>query len=256
VAARHALAGWLRRPASCRVLTYEHGRHPQDADEELLAAQLPSVASEITDEQRVDRMAAELKHGFAVLSRVQRGIAVFGSARTPRDHPRYELAREIGHALGRAGFDVITGGGPGAMEAANRGAKEAGALSVGLNIDLPFEQGMNPYVDLAVDFHYFFARKVMFVRYSGAFVVLPGGFGTLDELFEALTLIQTKKIRFFPVVLVGTEYWAGLLDWLRTTMLEEGNISPGDLSLMRITDSVDEVVAICQSAAEAQWTED
>jgi uncharacterized protein (TIGR00730 family) len=201
-------------------------------------------------------MAAELRHGFEVLSPVKRGVAVFGSARTPRDHPRYELSCEIGRTLGRAGFDVITGGGPGAMEAANKGAREAGALSVGLNIDLPFEQGINQYVDLAVEFHYFFARKVMFVRYSGAFVVLPGGYGTLDELFEALTLIQTKKIRFFPVVLVGTEYWSGLIDWLRDSMLEAGNISPGDLSLLRVTDSVDEVVDICRAAAEAQWTEE
>ena len=201
-------------------------------------------------------MAAELRHGFDALSRVKRGVAVFGSARTPRDHPRYELAREIGRALGHAGFDVITGGGPGAMEAANQGARDAGACSVGLNIDLPFEQGMNPYVDLAVDFHYFFARKVMFVRYSGAFVVLPGGFGTLDELFEALTLIQTKKIRFFPVVLIGSEYWSGLVDWLRESMLAEGNIGADDLSLLRITDSVDEAVSICVAAAEAQWTQD
>ena len=201
-------------------------------------------------------MAAELRRGFDALARVKRGVAVFGSARTPHDHPRYELARQIGRALGHAGFDVITGGGPGAMEAANRGARDAGACSVGLNIDLPFEQGMNPYVDLAVDFHYFFARKVMFVRYSGAFVVLPGGYGTLDELFEALTLIQTKKIRFFPVVLVGTEYWSGLVGWLRESMLAAGNIGADDLSLLRVTDSVDEVVAICASAAEAQWTED
>lgn len=201
-------------------------------------------------------MAAELRHGFEVLSPVTRGVAVFGSARTPEDHPRYALAREIGAALGRAGFAVITGGGPGAMQAANRGAKDVGALSIGLGIDLPFEQGMNPYVDLGVDFHYFFARKVMFVRYSGAFVVLPGGFGTMDELFEALTLIQTQKIRYFPVVLFGTDYWGGLVDWLRDSMLEAGNISPGDLMLFRVTDSVDETIAICRSAAEAQWSED
>ena len=201
-------------------------------------------------------MAAELRYGFDALSRIKRGVAVFGSARTPRDHPRYHLAWEIGRALGHAGFDVITGGGPGAMEAANKGARDAGACSVGLGIDLPFEQGLNPYVDVAVDFHYFFARKVMFVRYSGAFVVLPGGYGTLDELFEALTLIQTKKIRFFPVVLVGTEYWSGLVDWLRDSMLAAGNIGPEDLSLFRVTDSVDDVVSICSSAAEAQWTED
>ena len=201
-------------------------------------------------------MAEELRNGFEVLEPIKRGVAVFGSARTPRDHPRYELACEIGRALGHAGFDVITGGGPGAMEAANKGAREAGACSVGLNIDLPFEQGINPYVDLAIDFHYFFARKVMFVRYSGAFVVLPGGYGTLDELFEALTLIQTKKIRFFPVVLVGTEYWSGLIDWLRESMLGAGNIGADDLALLRVTDSVDEVVAICRAAAEAQWTEE
>ena len=201
-------------------------------------------------------MAEELRRGFDTLAGVKRGVAVFGSARTPHDHPRYELACEIGRALGHAGFSVITGGGPGAMEGANKGARQAGALSVGMNIDLPFEQGMNPYVDLAVDFHYFFARKVMFVRYSGAFVVLPGGYGTLDELFEALTLIQTQKIRFFPVVLVGTEYWSGLVGWLRESMLAAGNIGADDLSLLRVTDSVDEVIAICASAAEAQWTED
>jgi uncharacterized protein (TIGR00730 family) len=256
VAARHALGERLHRAPSCRVLSPEPLRHPQDADEELLAAELPTVASEITDAERVERMAAELRRGFDALAGIRRGVSVFGSARTPPDHPRYEQARAIGRALGEAGFCVITGGGPGAMEAANRGAHEAGTGSVGLNIDLPFEQGTNPYVDLSVDFHYFFARKVMFVRYSGAFVVLPGGFGTFDELFEALTLIQTRKIRFFPVILMGSEYWSGLVDWLRERMLGEGNISPEDLSLLHITDSVDEVVAICRSAAEQQWTED
>jgi uncharacterized protein (TIGR00730 family) len=201
-------------------------------------------------------MAAELREGFAALSGLDRAVAVFGSARTPPDHPRYAVACEIGRALGRAGFCVITGGGPGSMEAANRGAHEVGARSIGLNIDLPFEQHVNPYLDLALDFHYFFARKVMFVRYSNAFVVLPGGYGTLDELFEALTLIQTRKIRHFPVVLVGSGYWTGLVDWLRDTMLAEGNISPEDLTLLHITDSVDEVVEICKEAAEAQWIED
>lgn len=201
-------------------------------------------------------MAAELRDGFAALSGVRRAVAVFGSARTPATHPRYALSCEIGRALGRAGFCVITGGGPGAMEAANRGAREAGAMSVGLNIDLPFEQHLNPYVDLALDFHYFFARKVMFVRYSSAFVVLPGGYGTLDELFEALTLIQTRKIRHFPVVLVDRGYWGGLVDWLRDTMLEAGNISPEDIGgLLHVTDSVDEVVEICRSAADEQWVE-
>ena len=198
-------------------------------------------------------MRAELEHGFATLGHVQRGVAVFGSARTPRDHPRYALGRELGRALGAAGSSVITGGGPGAMEAANRGAREAGALSVGLNIDLPFEQDLNEWVDLNVDFHYFFARKVMFVRYSSAFVVLPGGFGTLDELFEALTLIQTGKIREFPVVLLDSAYWGGLVGWLRDRMLAEGNISPEDVDLLHVTDSVDEAVAICVHAAHRQW---
>ena len=201
-------------------------------------------------------MRAELERGFEQLHRVRRGVAVFGSARTPRDHPRYELAREVGRALGDAGFCVITGGGPGAMEAANRGAREAGALSVGLTIDLPFEQGMNEWVDLNLEFHYFFARKVMFVRYSGAFVVLPGGYGTLDELFEALTLIQTGKIRNFPVVLLDSSYWSGLVGWVRERMLADGNIGADDVDMLRVTDSVEEAVAICEAAAHHQWGED
>ena len=198
-------------------------------------------------------MAAELRDGFATLGGLGHAVAVFGSARTPADHPRHELATDIGRALGEAGFCVITGGGPGSMEAANKGAREAGATSVGLNIDLPFEQHQNPYLDLAVDFHYFFARKVMFVRYSSAFVVLPGGFGTLDELFEALTLIQTQKIRHFPVVLVDRGYWTGLVDWLREQLLGEAHISPEDLDLLHVTDDVAEVVDICRTAAQSQY---
>ena len=200
-------------------------------------------------------MRAELERGFDVLRSVRRGVAVFGSARTPRDHPRYDLGRQVGRALGEAGFCVLTGGGPGAMEAANRGAREAGALSIGLTIDLPFEQGMNEWVDLEVGFHYFFARKVMFVRYSGAFVVLPGGFGTLDELFEALTLIQTGKIRNFPVVLFGSDYWCGLVDWIRERMLADGNIDADDVAMLQVTDSVEEAVSICTAAAHRQWGE-
>jgi uncharacterized protein (TIGR00730 family) len=198
-------------------------------------------------------MRGELAHGFEVLKGVRRGVAVFGSARTLETDPRYTLGRQVGRALGRAGLAVITGGGPGLMAAANRGAHDVGATSVGLTIDLPHEQHENQWIDLQVDFHYFFARKVMFVRYASAFVVLPGGFGTLDEMFEALTLIQTRKIRFFPVVLVGTDYWRPLLDWMRDRMLGDGMISPGDLALLRLTDSVDEVVAICSSAAARQW---
>jgi hypothetical protein len=201
-------------------------------------------------------MRSEIAAGFAQMGVVRRGVAVFGSARTGPDDPRYELARAVGRALGEAGFSIITGGGPGAMEAANRGARDAGAFSVGLNIDLPFEQSENPYLDLSLDFHYFFARKVMFVRYSGAFVVLPGGYGTLDELFEALTLIQTGKIREFPVVLVGTEFWGGLVDWLRERLLGTGTISPEDVDLLHVTDDVDEVVRICVHATHRQFGEE
>jgi hypothetical protein len=234
-------------------LTGPARRPPQDLDEELFAAELPSVASEITDEQRVARMRDELAMGFEALSGVQEAVAVFGSSRTREGHPTYETALGVGRALGAAGFTVITGGGPGAMEAANRGAREAGARSIGLAIDLPVREPPNPYLDLRLDFHYFFARKVMFVRYSGAFVVLPGGFGTLDELFEALTLIQTGKIRFFPVILVGTEFWCDLVDWLRDRLLAAGTISESDVGLLRVTDSADEVVATCRAAADAQW---
>jgi hypothetical protein len=230
------------------------GRPPQDLDEELLAAELPSVVSEITDEQRVARMRDELAAGFEAMADVGRAVAVFGSARTPEGHPNYDLARTLGRELGAAGFTVITGGGPGAMEGAARGAQEAGARSVGLTIDLPFAEPASSYLDRRVDFHYFFARKVMFVRYSSAFVVLPGGYGTLDELFESLTLIQTGKIRHFPVILVGSDFWCGLVDWLRDRLLTAGTISPEDLDLLRVTDSPSEAVAACVAAADKQWS--
>ncbi len=168
-------------------------------------------------------------------------LRFFGSARTPEDHPEYALARRTAKLVGDSGMAVITGGGPGTMEAANRGARDAGALSIGLNIELPFEQGANPYCDIALEFHYFFARKIMFMRYASGFVVFPGGFGTMDELFEALTLVQTDKIRAFPIVLVGTDYWQGLLDWIRERLLGEGKISPGDLDLFKVTDDPLEV---------------
>jgi uncharacterized protein (TIGR00730 family) len=191
--------------------------------------------------------------GFRELADVHRAVSVFGSARRAPGSPGYELAREVGHRLGDAGFAVITGGGPGAMEAANRGAREAGALSVGLNIDLPFESGhAHAWVDRSLDFHYFFSRKVMFVRYANAFVVLPGGYGTFDELFEALCLIQTEKIRHFPIVLVGTAYWSGLVDWLRDAAAAEGMISAGDLDLLHLTDDLDLVVETVLAAAAGQ----
>jgi len=227
-------------------------RTPETTDEELLGAQAGAVVAERSDEERVARIGAELERGFDALRDVTRGVSVFGSARVPAGAPEYELAREVGCRLGAAGFTVITGGGPGVMEAANRGAKEAGARSVGLNIELPFEQGPNGFQDITLTFHFFFARKVMFVRYAGAFVVFPGGFGTLDELFEALLLIQTRKIRSFPVVLVGREWWTGLLDWLRERLLTDGMISPEDVDLVTVTDDPDEVVRIVEAAARRQ----
>ena len=228
-------------------------RRPQTPDEELIGAQHAAVASEITDAMRVARMGTELAMGFRELRGVHRGVSVFGSARTAPETPEYELGREVGRRLGEAGFAVITGGGPGLMEAANRGAREAGAHSIGLNIDLPFEEGgASEWVDHSLDFHYFFTRKVMFVRYANAFVVLPGGFGTLDELFEALTLIQTQKIRSFPVILVGVAYWSGLVEWLRERVASEGKIDASDLDRLSVTDDLDAVVARVLRAAVEQ----
>ncbi|WP_330228675.1 TIGR00730 family Rossman fold protein [Nocardia sp. NBC_00508] len=209
-----------------------------------------------TDPWRVLRIQAELVEGFGALAEVPRAVTVFGSARTPVDHPEYQASRAIGAALARAGFAVITGGGPGVMEAANRGACEAGGYSIGLGIELPFEQGLNDWVDLGINFRYFFVRKTMFVKYSQAFICLPGGFGTLDELFEALTLVQTRKITRFPIILFGSRYWSGLVDWLRDSLGASGKISPGDLGLLHVTDSVEEVVGIIQANAEAGGAED
>ncbi len=203
-----------------------------------------------TDPWRVLRIQAEFVEGFGALAELPHAVTVFGSARTPVDHPEYEAGYAIGAALARAGFAVITGGGPGAMEAANRGASEAGGYSIGLGIELPFEQSLNDWVDLGINFRYFFVRKTMFVKYSEAFVCLPGGFGTLDELFEALTLVQTGKITRFPIILFGSSYWAGLVDWMRGSLAGFGKISPGDIDLLHVTDHVDEVVDIIARAAE------
>ncbi len=202
-----------------------------------------------TDPWRVLRIQSEFVEGFGLLAELPRAVCVFGSARTKQDAPEYAQARTLGRALADAGWAVITGGGPGIMEAANRGCSDAGGLSVGLGIELPFEQGLNEWVDLGLNFRYFFARKTMFVKYAQAFVILPGGFGTMDELFEALTLVQTQKVNQFPVVLVGTAYWGGLVDWLRSTMLAEGYISPRDVdALLHVTDDVDEVVRLVTEA--------
>lgn len=197
-----------------------------------------------TDPWRVFRIMGEFVEGFDELSTLTHGIAIFGSARTKPDDPDYRAAQETGALLATQGFAVITGGGPGIMEAANRGAFEAGGLSIGCNIELPFEQRPNPYQTLSLTFKYFFVRKTMFVKYSLAFIIFPGGFGTFDELFEALTLIQTKKIRNFPIVLFGSHYWSGLLDWLRAAVLPGGKISEADLKMFHITDSPAEVVEI------------
>jgi uncharacterized protein (TIGR00730 family) len=190
------------------------------------------------DAWRALRILSEFVEGFDTLSDLPPAVSVFGSARSRPGSPECEMAEELGGALARAGYAVITGGGPGVMEAANRGATSAGGMSIGLGIELPFEQGLNEWVDLAIDFRYFFARKTMFVKYAQAFVVLPGGFGTMDELFEALTLVQTGKVTRFPVVLMGEAYWRGLLDWLRGTMAAEGKIGPTDLELICVTDDV------------------
>jgi uncharacterized protein (TIGR00730 family) len=212
-------------------------------DQRLLDSRGPSDWVH-TDPWRVLRIQAEFVEGFGALAELGPAIAVFGSARTKQDSPAYAQGVAIGRGLAEAGFAVITGGGPGAMEAANQGATEADGVSVGLGIELPFESGLNQWVDIGVNFRYFFARKTMFVKYAQGFVVLPGGLGTLDELFEALTLVQTQKVTSFPVVLIGSDYWHGMMSWLRETVLDYGNISPGDLDLITVTDDVDEAVRI------------
>jgi uncharacterized protein (TIGR00730 family) len=223
-------------------------RPPTSSDEELLEAGTSAIFSRLDDEARIERIADELRLGFDSLAHVGKAVSVFGSARTAPGHPEYEAARELARRLGRQGFAVITGGGPGIMEAANRGATEVGAGSIGLGIELPMEQGLNAWVRTPLVFHYFFTRKVMFVRYASAFVVYPGGFGTLDELFEALTLRQTQKIRHFPLVLVGSSYWSGLVDWLSEQMLAGGKIEPGDVARIEIVDEPEEILGIVQAA--------
>ncbi len=202
----------------------------------------------LTDPWRVMRIMSEFVNGFDALAHIPPSIAIFGSARTKPDDPSYTAAVTTARLLAKAGFGVITGGGPGIMEAANRGAQEGGNLSIGCNIELPFEQASNPYMDISLDFRYFFVRKTLFIKYSNAFVIFPGGFGTMDELFEALTLIQTKKVSNFPVILYGSEYWSGLISWLRDTMLKVENISPPDLALLRMSNDPEE---ICQWVCEA-----
>ncbi|MEW1986517.1 TIGR00730 family Rossman fold protein [Pseudarthrobacter oxydans] len=212
-------------------------------DDELRAA----LADPAEDPARIERIAAEIRAGFELLSgRLGKAVTVFGSARPGPDDPRYQAAQALGSRLASAGFAVITGGGPGLMEAANRGALEAGGTSVGLGIELPREQSLNPYLDVSMTFRYFFARKLMFIRYASAFVVLPGGFGTLDELFEALALVQTGKIHEFPVLLVGTGHWSGLIAWIQEQLQAQGFITQEDIGLLRVTDDIGEAIDLIQ----------
>ncbi len=226
------------------AMSHPNASNPATLGEEIVCAEQPAVASTRTDAQRLELIERELRQGFETLSDLGPAACIFGSARNGPDDPLYARAREIGRAIGEAGYAVITGGGPGLMEAANLGAQDAGATSVGLNILLPHEQHMNPYVDIGLTFDYFFTRKLMFVRYSRSIVALPGGYGTLDELFEVMTLIQTGEAIDHPVVLVGSDYWSGLLDWVRAELLDAGRISPADFEIPTLADETSEIVAI------------
>ncbi|MDT0631797.1 TIGR00730 family Rossman fold protein [Rubrivirga sp. S365] len=226
---------------------------PFDADRPMTPRELAEWHQRRSEDTwRVFRIMSEFVEGFGRLSSVGPSVSVFGSARTPPGTPYYDLGVAVGRTLAERGYAVITGGGPGIMEAANKGAQEAGGASVGLNIALPHEQGSNPYVDPDKNllFEFFFARKTMFVRYAQGYIVLPGGFGTMDELFESLTLIQTRKTARFPVVLMGTSYWGGLLDWIRSTLLDGGYISAGDPDLLTVTDDPDEAVDVIDRFSE------
>ncbi len=217
-------------------------RQPFTFDEEIIREGEPEILTELSDSERLERIRAEADKGFRLLATLGPAVCIFGSARTSEDDPEYRLARQVAATIGEAGYSVITGGGPGTMEAANRGARDAGATSVGLNIELPHEQGLNEYVDIGMEFHYFFLRKLMFARYSWSFVIFPGGFGTLDETFEVLTLTQTGKTRPAPMVLAGSGYWNGLVDWMREQLLDEGRLSAGDFELVRVADDPAEIV--------------
>ena len=245
----------MNKPPDPALLHRDRPRGPT-ADEEILEStevhERPDALRK-TDPWRVLRIIGEFVEGFEKLGDVQDAVAIFGSARTPATDPVYQAAVETARLLAQAGFPIITGGGPGMMEAANKGAVEGDGLSIGCNIELPHEQGTNQYVRRSMYFRFFFVRKMMFAKYSMAFVVFPGGFGTLDELFEALTLIQTGKVSSFPVVLFGSAYWAGLVSWLRSTMAAQGKIDEADLSLFQVTDDPQEVVRII-AAAKARGT--
>jgi uncharacterized protein (TIGR00730 family) len=241
-----------KEPEHRRGAVVVRGKSPGDKsteDQKLLRSREPAITFQETDTWRTLRIMGEFVEGFDALADVGPAVSIFGSARVGRRNRYYGAARRLAAALVKEGFAIITGGGPGIMEAANRGAKEAGGLSIGANIELPFEQGLNEYVDLGMEFRYFFVRKVMFVKYAEGFVIFPGGFGTLDELFEALTLIQTGKVQHFPVVLYGTDYWDGMMEWIRNKPLYEEKISPEDLELVTVTSDIDEA---CEAIAKHQ----
>jgi uncharacterized protein (TIGR00730 family) len=241
-----------RQAGATRVIDEAIRDHVVETEDEKLLQRPHAEADFIrSDPWRVLRIMSEFIEGFDVLAKTEKGVAVFGSARVGPDDPQYGKAVEVSRLLAEAGFAIITGAGPGIMEAANKGARLGGSQSIGCNIELPFEQGANPYVDTLVNFRYFFVRKTMFIKYSSAFIIFPGGFGTLDELFEAVTLIQTGKIYQFPVILMGRHYWAGLLRWLNTRVLAEKKIAPGDLDLLLLTDDPEEAATAVITAYNA-----
>ncbi|MGK2934878.1 MAG: TIGR00730 family Rossman fold protein [Gemmatimonadaceae bacterium] len=242
-----------RQAGATRVIDEAIRDHVVETEDEKLLQHPRAEADFVrTDPWRVLRIMSEFIEGFDVLAQTDKGVAVFGSARVGPDDPQYEMAVEVSRLLAEAGFSIITGAGPGIMEAANKGARLGGGPSIGCNIELPFEQGANPYVDTLVNFRYFFVRKTMFIKYSSAFIIFPGGFGTLDELFEAVTLIQTGKIYHFPIILMGRRYWAGLLRWLHARVLLEKKISPGDLDLLFLTDDPEEAAQAVITAFNAK----
>ena len=246
----------LTRPTQPLISPQEAYPQEQDQADEYAFERALHFDFTVTDPWRVLRIMSEFVYGFDALAHVPPCVTIFGSARTSPDDPSYAAAVETARLLAKAGFGIITGGGPGIMEAANKGAQEGGNLSIGCNIELPFEQAPNPYLDISLDFRYFFVRKTMFVKYSNAFIIFPGGFGTMDELFEALTLIQTKKVSNFPVILYGSKYWEGLLNWIRVTMLEEEKVSEDDVSLLRISDDPQEICDIvCDAYRENHHVE-
>ncbi len=241
----------LRRPTQPLVKPTETPPREQVKKEEHAFERAMNFDFTVTDPWRVLRITSEFVNGFDALAHIPPCVTVFGSARARPDDPTYLAAVETARLLAKAGFGIITGGGPGIMEAANKGAQEGENLSIGCNIELPFEQAPNPYLDISIDFSYFFVRKTMFIKYSHAFVIFPGGFGTMDELFEALTLIQTKKVDHFPVILYDAKYWSGLVNWLNDTMLATGKISSEDVALLRVSDDPQEICTWVCEAYEA-----